>query len=55
MRFKLITLIAAVSLLAACETTEEVGGMADTTTSATTSMTTAPTAIAGPTPGSQEH
>ncbi len=56
MRFKLITIIAAVSLLAACETAEEAGGMADTTTSsATTSTTTAPTAIAGPTPGSQEH
>jgi hypothetical protein len=29
--------------------------MADTTTSATTSTTTAPTEIAGPTPGTQEH
>ena len=55
MRFKLIILIAASFLLAACETTEEAGGMADTTTSATTSTTTAPTAIAGPTPGTQEH
>ncbi len=55
MRFKLITLIAATFLLAACTSDEEVTMTADTTTSATTSTTTAPTAIAGPTPGSQEH
>ena len=54
MRFKLITLIAATLLLAACETSEEAEMTAETTTSATTSTTTAPTAIAGPTPGSQE-
>ncbi len=55
MRFKLITLIAATFLLAACTTPEEAATTADTTTtSATTSTTTAPTAIAGPTPGSQE-
>ena len=54
MRFKLITLIAATFLLAACTSDEEVAMTADTTTSATTSTTTAPTAIAGPTPGSQE-
>ena len=54
MRFKLITLIAAALLLGACETPEEAGETADTMTSATTSTTTAPTAIAGPTPGSQE-
>ncbi len=56
MRFKLITLFAAAFLLAACETSDEAGGMADSTmTSATTSTTTAPTEIAGPTPGTQEH
>ncbi len=55
MRFKLITLIAAAFLLTACETSEEAAMTADTTTSATTSTTTAPTAIAGPTPGTQEH
>ncbi len=55
MRFKLITLIAATFLLAACATDEEAAMTADTTTSATTSTTTAPTVIAGPTPGSQEH
>ena len=55
MRFKLITMIAAAFLLAACETSEDVEMAADTTTSATTSTTTAPVAIAGPTPGSQEH
>ena len=54
MRFKLITLIAATFLLAACETSEEATMEAEATTSATTSTTTAPTAIAGPTPGSQE-
>ncbi len=54
MRFKLITLIAATFLLAACETSEE-AAMTTDTTSATTSTTTAPTAIAGPTPGPQEH
>jgi len=54
MRFKLITLIAAAFLLGACETAEESAMAADTTMSATTSTTTAPTAIAGPTPGSQE-
>ncbi len=54
MRFKLITLIAATFLLAACATDEEAAMTADTTTSATTSTTTAPTEIAGPTPGSQE-
>ncbi len=55
MRFKLITLIAATLLLAACETSEEAGSTSEAMTSATTSTTTAPTAIAGPTPGSQEH
>jgi peptidoglycan-associated lipoprotein len=55
MRFKLITLIAATFLLAACTSDEEAAMTAETTTSATTSTTTAPTAIAGPTPGSQEH
>ncbi len=55
MRFKLITIIAATFLLAACATDEEAAMTADTTTSATTSTTTAPTVIAGPTPGSQEH
>lgn len=55
MRFKLITLIAATFLLAACETSEEAAMTVDTTTSATTSTTTSPTAIAGPTPGTQEH
>ena len=55
MRFKLITMIAAAFLLAACETSEDAEMAADTTTSATTSTTTAPVAIAGPTPGSQEH
>ena len=54
MRFKLITLIAAALLLGACETPEEAGETAETMTSATTSTTTAPIAIAGPTPGSQE-
>ena len=54
MRFKLITLIAATFLLAACTSDEEAMMAADTTISATTSTTTAPTAIAGPTPGSQE-
>ncbi len=54
MRFKLITLIAAAFLLGACETAEDAGESADTMVSATTSTTTAPTAIAGPTPGSQE-
>jgi len=54
MRFKLITLIAAAFLLAACETPEDAGAAATTTDTATTSTTTAPTAIAGPTPGSQE-
>jgi len=54
MRFKLVTLIAAAFLLAACESSEDAGGTATTTDTATTSTTTAPTAIAGPTPGSQE-
>jgi len=55
MRFKLISMIAAAFLLAACETSEDAEMAADTTSSATTSTTTAPVAIAGPTPGSQEH
>ncbi len=55
MRFKLITMIAAALLLAACTDKEEAGAAAETTASATTSTTTAPTVIAGPTAGSQEH
>lgn len=56
MRFKLITLFAAVTLLAACGTTEEPEMASEaTSTTATTSTATAPTAIAGPTPGTQEH
>ncbi len=55
MRFKLITMIAAAFLLAACTDKEEAGAAAETTASATTSTTTAPTVIAGPTAGSQEH
>lgn len=55
MRFKLITLFAAVTLLAACSTSEESEDASQaTSTTATTSTATAPTEIAGPTPGSQE-
>ncbi len=56
MRFKLITLFAAVTLLAACTTAEETEDASQaTSTTATTSTATAPTEITGPTPGSQEH
>ena len=55
MRFKLITLFAAVTLLAACTTPEESEEASQaTSTTATTSTATAPTEITGPMPGSQE-
>jgi peptidoglycan-associated lipoprotein len=56
MRFKFLTLFAAVLLLAACETpSEESGGTTAGSTTATTSTTTGPTTMMpGPTPGSQE-